>query len=193
MNGVPAARAPLSAGGRSQCAADGTRSTWATFTFLVEQQDIIDPDAAIHVTGQTTNAKVLSASFRSTTCRVAHEVTRRAVSESWVDRSVLYLRVRYPKLDRAYTLVGHLWSSSIAPPCRAAARQRSRHRTTPRRCPLHSAMATARAASTGRGRSVFTARSRCGSDGDFGLVGGLEVGEDGLRAGRPGEAEVALA
>jgi hypothetical protein len=38
----------------SQCAANGTRSTWTTILFLGEQQDIIDPEAAILVAGQMT-------------------------------------------------------------------------------------------------------------------------------------------
>jgi len=45
-------------------------STWATITFLGEQQDITDPEAAVLVAGRRRIANVLSASSRSTTCRV---------------------------------------------------------------------------------------------------------------------------
>ena len=39
---------------------------------------------------------------------------------------------------------------------------------------------------------MFPGVSSVGSDGDFGLVGGLEVGEHGFCTGRPDEAEVVL-
>ena len=48
-------RYSLPIGGRSQSAANGTRSTWATITFLGEQQDTIDPEAPESVAGQTTD------------------------------------------------------------------------------------------------------------------------------------------
>jgi hypothetical protein len=41
-------------GRRSQCAANGARSTSATITFLGEQQDIFNPDAAVTAARQTT-------------------------------------------------------------------------------------------------------------------------------------------
>ena len=47
----------LPIGRRSQCAANGTRSPWATITFLGEQQDIIDHEAAIIVAWQTTKGQ----------------------------------------------------------------------------------------------------------------------------------------
>ena len=39
-------------GRRSQRAANGTRSTWSTITFLGEQQDTSDPEAAILAPGK---------------------------------------------------------------------------------------------------------------------------------------------
>jgi len=42
-------------GGRSQCAANGTRSTWATITCYAEQLDTIDPEASGSDAGQTTD------------------------------------------------------------------------------------------------------------------------------------------
>jgi len=39
-----------------------------TITFLAERQDIFEPEAAVLVAGQTTDADVLSTSSRSTTC-----------------------------------------------------------------------------------------------------------------------------
>ena len=53
--GVSTNRYSRPIGRRSQCAAIGTRSTRVTITFLGEQQDIIDPEAAILVAGQTTS------------------------------------------------------------------------------------------------------------------------------------------
>jgi hypothetical protein len=51
---VATGRYPGPIGTRSECAANSTRSTRATITFLGEQQDIIDPVAAILVAGRMT-------------------------------------------------------------------------------------------------------------------------------------------
>jgi hypothetical protein len=66
----------------------------ATITFLGEQQDITDPEAAVLVAGQTTERRC---SVRQQPVENlsghAHQVTRRAASESLVDGSPLRLRV----------------------------------------------------------------------------------------------------
>ena len=54
----------------SQRGANRAVALLTTITFLGERQDIFDPEAAVPVAGQTTEADVLSASSRSTTCRV---------------------------------------------------------------------------------------------------------------------------
>jgi hypothetical protein len=56
-------------GRRSQCAANGTRSNWATITFLGEQLDIIDPEAAVPAAGQRRKANAPSARSRLTSWR----------------------------------------------------------------------------------------------------------------------------
>jgi hypothetical protein len=70
-----------------QCAANGACSSLATITFPGEQQDITDPEAAVLDTGRRRNANVLSASRRSTTCRVTPTRSPAGPSPSRVDGS----------------------------------------------------------------------------------------------------------